>query len=95
MKKKILDKLSEKMQKDMAKGFLKRSGCFDLYMKKFILDEQFEDDEFEGDVLNIVYPNSFSNCFKVIPYFPKNHESIQLRFGSMEEVADWIAKTYC
>lgn len=95
MKEKILAELKKRIDKDFDKGPLFRRGNIDLYMKKFVMDEEFENDDFEGDCLSISYPDSTTSKFRLIAEFAKPEFDKVFKFDSLEEVAKFIVTTYC
>lgn len=97
MKERILEELKKRIEKDFSKGPLYRRGNIDLYMKKFVMDEQDEKgkEEFEGDCLSISYPDCFTNKFRLVAEFAKPEFDKVFKFDSLEEVAQFLAETYC
>lgn len=97
MKERILSELKKRIEKDYNKGPLFRMGYINLQMKKFVMDMQDEDgeEEFDGDCLQISYPNCFTNKFNLIAEFAKPEFDKVLKFDSLEEVVQFLVETYC
>lgn len=97
MKERILAELKKRIEKDFNKGPLYRKGNIDLYMKKFVMDEQDEEgkEQFKGDCLSISYPDCLTNKFRLIAEFAKPEFDKVFKFDNLEEVAQFLVETYC
>lgn len=96
MEERILAELKRRIEKDHSRGPLFRYGYINLEMKKFVMDdEEICKEEFNGDCLQLSYPDSFSDKFRLIAEFAKPEFDKLFKFDSLEEVAKFLFKTYC
>ena len=93
MKQRVIEELKRRIEKDSRKGLFGSLGVISLYMKKFVFEEDDENHTFVGDCLRLSYPIEFfgKHKYTLLPEFSDE----LFEFDSLDDVADFIIKTYC
>ena len=93
MKQRVVAEIRRRIEKDSSKGLFGSYGVIPLYMKKYVFEEDDEEHTFVGDCLRLSYPCEFFGKTKYTLLTEFSHEKFV--FDSIDDVADFIIKTYC
>lgn len=88
------DSIVKALEKKIAEAKANGKCVVDLEMKKKVIDTA---DNGLNDTLAIYFPTNFDKEFSGKSYYQvfEYSEDTSRKFNSLEEVANWIVKTYC